>query len=431
MHRYLFCFALPIILLTWGCGLSGDSAIENASDLQTTRIPPVLVAGIIVCHEEFKCFAELKNTHEQAQQCNLSLHVKSRSSSNNEALLWSEEVTGIEIDPDSIVRVIFDFRESLGTIRDTSGDQSYSLVGPLPDPATGRCIPVPICPGSPDCEPTCPGSPGCEQDPPIIDLAPNGQPKDVAYATRQTRLIRFNITEPGPYVMETQGSLDTMMELHAALNRDTPGNYLASDDDNGHSGNARISETLSRGTYFLKLKLKSPHDSGSSQILVRPADSAGGWCNTYNSTPEQRHTMKLLQDSVTRQTSCESTYQAIKRTETIRLDNTSVKDLSPLGEFSHLKRLYLMNTQVRDLSSLAGMTNMVLLFFDNTRVSDLSPLRNLRQLKALGLPFTSIHDLTPLYDLSSLTYVDMTGVQVSTDAVNQLRMRLPNALIRH
>ena len=133
---------------------------------------------------------------------------------------------------------------------------------------------------------------------------------------------------------------------------------------------------------------------------------------------------------MTGQLDCQSTYRALQGTDTIRLQDTNVSDLTPLREFNHFKRLYLMNTRVRDLSPASHMTDLILLYFDRTEVSDLGPLRNMRKLKALGFPFTRVTDLSPLYGLTGIGYIDMTGVQAGSDEVNQLRMRLPNTMIR-
>jgi len=86
-------------------------------------------------------------------------------------------------------------------------------------------------------------------------------------------------------------------------------------------------------------------------------------------------------------------------------DCRQVSDLKPLRGLP-LRTLWLNNTQVRDLSPLTSLTNLGWLYLVNTPVSDLSPLRGL---KLGSLDLTGCRDVT---DLSPLAGMPLTTLRL-------------------
>jgi len=109
----------------------------------------------------------------------------------------------------------------------------------------------------------------------------------------------------------------------------------------------------------------------------------------------------------------------------VNLENSQVKDLSPLTGLTNLKKLWLGNTQVSDLSPLKGLTNLVFLYLSDTEVRDLSPLEDLTILNILFLSETQVTDLSPLEGLRNLEYLNLEGTPVSWEEGQKLQKLLP------
>jgi hypothetical protein len=73
----------------------------------------------------------------------------------------------------------------------------------------------------------------------------------------------FYAAAPGSYTMETTGSTDTHITLYAQT-----GANLGSDDDSGTGSNARLTMTLSRGWYYIKVRGKNDNVFGFFDVRV-------------------------------------------------------------------------------------------------------------------------------------------------------------------
>jgi hypothetical protein len=77
-----------------------------------------------------------------------------------------------------------------------------------------------------------------------------GEPVPVRLrANNESRWYSYNMTGTGAFTVYTSGSLDTLLYLY-----DSQGIRIAEDDDSGGNGNARISQNLGRGTYYIEVK---------------------------------------------------------------------------------------------------------------------------------------------------------------------------------
>jgi hypothetical protein len=73
----------------------------------------------------------------------------------------------------------------------------------------------------------------------------------------------FYAAAPGSYTMETTGSTDTHITLYAQT-----GANLGSDDDSGSGSNARLTMSLSRGWYYIKVRGKNDNVFGFFDVRV-------------------------------------------------------------------------------------------------------------------------------------------------------------------
>ena len=405
-------FTLGIV----GCG----NHQKEKKDLQSSHLsfispPDEIVPGFSVCNDEYNCLIRLNNNTDTVQVCDLKIQVNVENQRGNRGQIWSDRVTGIEIETDSVTTAYFNLRQPLNEIRDITNDPTYKLNGPIPDTLSGSCKP----------------QSGPEPGPEIQDLTTQGQAHNVDIASGKTVLGRFKIEQRGVYTIETSGGFDTMLDLHHASGHESLGALIEADDNSGVSTNAKIEKNLNPGLYFVKIRMKSTFSSGRVQITIGSSGGSGaGWCQTYRNDPQSYQTIQIL-TSLTGETDCTEAYKALKEMDTLLLQNTGIVNLRPLTAFPQITKLYLMNTQVSDLSPVSSLTNLLLLYIDRSQVEDLSPVKSLRKLSAIGLSFTKVRNLSPLYGLNSLRYIDLSGATVSPYEVDQLRMRLPQAGIRY
>ncbi len=83
-----------------------------------------------------------------------------------------------------------------------------------------------------------------------------------------------------------------------------------------------------------------------------------------------------------------------------------------------LAELFVNNSQVRDLSPLSEQRRLLNLELANTQVEDLAPLQSLIQLQSLTIMNTKVRSLSPLSELT-LTSLDIRGIPA--DDVSMIR----------
>jgi len=81
---------------------------------------------------------------------------------------------------------------------------------------------------------------------------------------------------------------------------------------------------------------------------------------------------------------------------TLSLSGNPVTDVSPLAGLTKLKVLMLSGSKAQDYSVLSSLVNLQVLMLDNSTISDLTPLAGPTNLRQLHLANSSIEDLYPL-----------------------------------
>ncbi|MCB4773721.1 MAG: PPC domain-containing protein, partial [Sulfurovum sp.] len=80
--------------------------------------------------------------------------------------------------------------------------------------------------------------------------------------------FEINITSAGTLVVETNGTTDTNGELYK------DGDLNASDDNSGSGNNFKITQTVTAGTYYVKVKHSSTSGTGSYELVSKFTPSA-------------------------------------------------------------------------------------------------------------------------------------------------------------
>ena len=106
--------------------------------------------------------------------------------------------------------------------------------------------------------------------------------------------------------------------------------------------------------------------------------------------------------------------------ETLKLDNTSIMDITPVAGLKRLKELSITNGPLWDTSPLAEMKQLVVLNLENTSVEDLYPMQGLHQLQKLNVSGTKIRNLKPLAGLTNLH-----ELVINNTRINNLKYIMP------
>ena len=111
--------------------------------------------------------------------------------------------------------------------------------------------------------------------------------------------------------------------------------------------------------------------------------------------------------------------------ESLLLEGTMISDLAPISNFASLHSLYLWNP-ISDLSPLVDLTELRSLGLWVKSNLDITPLASLPKLRHLHLFGNPVPDLTPLARLGSLEGLDLRGMEISDNAVEELRKSRPD-----
>ena len=112
--------------------------------------------------------------------------------------------------------------------------------------------------------------------------------------------------------------------------------------------------------------------------------------------------------------------------ESLRLEETLISDLAPLSDFASLQFLHLLWNPISDLSPLADLAELRSLTLSVGSGLDITPLASLPKLQDLGLFGNPVSDLTPLARLGSLERLDLGGMEISNEIVEDLRKSRPD-----
>jgi len=115
------------------------------------------------------------------------------------------------------------------------------------------------------------------------------------------------------------------------------------------------------------------------------------------------------------------------------------RDLSPLSSFApnDLDAIWLGNTYASDdqLIHLAHLTGLLWIDLQNNgNITDagVAHLRGLKSLRSFGAHWTRISALTMEYlaEMPELTYIDIWGCEIPTQAVDEFKIKLPKCEVR-
>ncbi len=110
--------------------------------------------------------------------------------------------------------------------------------------------------------------------------------------------------------------------------------------------------------------------------------------------------------------------------ETLDLSKHAVTDISPLAGLTKLTALSLAGNPVADVSPLAGLTDLRLLVLSGSQAQDYSALSYLVNLQVLMLDNSTITDLTPLLALTNLRQLYLA--KTSVEDLSSLETIYPN-----
>ena len=119
----------------------------------------------------------------------------------------------------------------------------------------------------------CGNDPGNDTRADATDLGDDCGTTDAAFdCLDDVDFYRFTATSDSEYVFETNGDMDTMMEI-----LDDEGSSLATDDDGGQGYNSRIALNLTQGeTYFIRINEYQGNDTGGYSLSI--SGCGGGPC---------------------------------------------------------------------------------------------------------------------------------------------------------
>jgi internalin A len=105
------------------------------------------------------------------------------------------------------------------------------------------------------------------------------------------------------------------------------------------------------------------------------------------------------------------------------MDNTGVRDLSPIADLTNLAVLNVDNTGVRDLSPIAGLTNLTYLSACQDGLRDIAAISAMKNLQFLQLPRNRIVSVPDLSGFDNLIIVELDNNDIS--CIDGLRGMVP------
>ncbi len=97
----------------------------------------------------------------------------------------------------------------------------------------------------------------------------------------------------------------------------------------------------------------------------------------------------------------------------LNIENNSVKELSCVKSMPHLTALFASGNEISDVSPLKGLIRLHSLYLANNKVSDLSVLATLKNLVSLDLRRNEVVDVSPLKSLNRLRWTFLSENKVS------------------
>ncbi len=97
---------------------------------------------------------------------------------------------------------------------------------------------------------------------------------------------------------------------------------------------------------------------------------------------------------------------------------TTLQDIEPLSQLSHLQSLILSNTMVWDITPLRNLLKLSVLDISHTFVTDLLPLAFSTSLQQLNISHTPVADLSTLDNLQALQMLDISHTAIDSLPAN-------------
>ncbi|MBP5590844.1 leucine-rich repeat domain-containing protein [bacterium] len=149
----------------------------------------------------------------------------------------------------------------------------------------------------------------------------------------------------------------------------------------------------------------------------------GGGGNIYDFTPLSnlkklkkvriyfRRPVEISPDEhVVNMTCLDGSFSLLMTLETLEIEETQLKDISPIEQLVNLKTLDLGINQIEFLpENLGNLQKLEFLSFVHNRVKDVTPLKSLTNLKELFFHYNYVEDISPIKDLVGLTRLGCDG----------------------
>ena len=177
--------------------------------------------------------------------------------------------------------------------------------------------------------------------------------------------------------------------------------------------------------------------------------SFADWCTKADLTMEQEITVRAVLSLTPQGTAalgnlslCRDADTFLTAIPSLNLLNSNIKDVSPLGNLSHLTNLTLSGNRIEDVGPLFGLSHLQTFDVGNNQISnvaalgaftglkelnasrnqitDLRPLAALRQLEKLELGQNMISDVAPIGSLLTLQEVVLSHNQLLSEAIEDL-----------
>ncbi|MEI3894833.1 MULTISPECIES: leucine-rich repeat domain-containing protein [Bacillus] len=112
--------------------------------------------------------------------------------------------------------------------------------------------------------------------------------------------------------------------------------------------------------------------------------------------------------------------------EAFELDESNVKDISPVSSLKKLKTMKLYLNPIENIEPISQLEKLQFLTLRDNKISDLTPLSQLKKVKALDLIGNEITDIKPLFSMDSVTKLYLSNNKISdlTDLEKLANLRL-------
>ena len=112
-------------------------------------------------------------------------------------------------------------------------------------------------------------------------------------------------------------------------------------------------------------------------------------------------------------TCLDGSFSLLTNLETLEIENTKLKDVSPIEQLVNLKSLELFENQIEFLpKNLGNLQKLEYLAFSHNKVKNIKPVKSLTRLKELYFHYNYVEDISPIKCLVNLTEFGAQGNQI-------------------